>query len=88
MSDIEKPDLHQRRAQLIEQNEKRNSQVQQWQQQINDVQRAIAATKEAHDYTRGQIDVLNEILDKDEADSPIAEETSDDSNKKPTKQKA
>ena len=84
MNKVEKSDLELRKAKLQRENENRVAQVQQWNQQIAELQRAIQVTKEQHDYTRGQIDVLNDLLGDEEQAEPLeTEEPSDAGNSEP-----
>ena len=53
---------------LKEEQEKRAQQVGQWQEQIDKLSGAIRQTKEAHDFTRGQIVALEEVLEDQAAD--------------------
>ena len=53
---------------LKEEQEKRTTQVGQWQEQIDKLSQAIRQTKEAHDFTRGQIVALEEVLENNAAD--------------------
>ena len=71
--------LETRRDELQAANEQRVAQVQQWNQQIAEVQNAIRKMKEDHDYTRGQIDVLTDLMGETIQAAPLeTEATADD----------
>lgn len=46
--------------------EERVAQVGQLQEQIQQAQSAISALKEAHDHTRGKMDMIRELIDTEE----------------------
>ncbi len=65
------PSLEERKAGLEADNQQRVAQVQQWNQQIAEVQNTIRKMKEDHDYTRGRIDELNNLLGETEQAEPL-----------------
>jgi chromosome segregation ATPase len=64
---------------LTEEQAAREQQVAQWQEQIDKLGMAIRQTKEAHDYTRGQIAALRDLLSDDSED--IVEQSAEDGKK-------
>jgi|SaaInlV_200m_DNA_2_1039689.scaffolds.fasta_scaffold03678_3 hypothetical protein len=55
-------DLKDKREKLIEENLKREHLVDNLNEQITNIQTQIVLEKEAHDYTRGQIELLDKLL--------------------------
>jgi len=51
---------------LIDENEKRLGQVQQWNDTITELRTAIARAKEEHDFTRGKINAIEELITNDD----------------------
>lgn len=64
---------------LTEEQAAREQQVAQWQEQIDKLTMAIRQTKEAHDYSRGQIAALQELLTDD--GETVAEQPAEDEQK-------
>ena len=58
-------DLQVKLATLVDENEKRLAQVQQWNDTITELRGAIAKAKEDHDFTRGKINALEELVSND-----------------------
>jgi len=58
--------IREKLGKLIEEQKQREAQVTSWQEQQEKISLAIRQTKEAHDFTRGQISALEELLAEDE----------------------
>ena len=69
--------LNDKLVELAKDQEERVTQVGQLQEQIQQSQSAISALKEAHDHTRGKIDMIRELLDADEATETEKDATRD-----------
>ena len=63
--------VRERLGTLKEEQSQREQQVAQWQEQIDKLTNAIRQTKEAHDFTRGQIAALEGVLEPVEEDEGI-----------------
>lgn len=59
-------DLQVKLATLVDENEKRLAQVQKWNDTITELRGAIAKAKEDHDFTRGKITALEELVFNDD----------------------
>ena len=59
---MDQKQIQDRLLKLEEEQQQRQKQVQEWQDQINRLNGAIAQTKEAHDFVRGQIAALQDVL--------------------------
>lgn len=51
---------------FIDEQRGREQQVAQWQEQIDKLTGAIRQTKEVHDYVRGQISIIEELLKEEQ----------------------
>ena len=58
--------------------EERVSQVGQLQEQIQQAQAAISALKEAHDHTRGKIDMIRELISAEESQTETTKDAKKD----------
>ena len=58
---------------LINENNERVKKVQELTEQVEQCKAAIAALKEEHDFTRGQITMLQEITDTSETTAKVKE---------------
>tara|TARA_Y100000593_G_C4224412_1_gene293650 strand:+ start:555 stop:788 length:234 start_codon:yes stop_codon:yes gene_type:complete len=61
--------LQDKLSELAQEQEERVNQVTQIQEQIQAAQATVAQLKEAHDHTRGKMDMISELIAAEEADN-------------------
>ena len=59
---VEAPSLEDKLSALMKENEARVAQVQQYNEHITQLRDEITKSKEAHDYCRGQIELLQSLI--------------------------